>query len=96
MGFSPENITIYAQQLDQFVDEIRAAKSKIKKNIKKNTLQIAKNQPEQADDPRCLYPDYNHHDLCPDAQDVFWLIQSLKHDGFMLVFNCINSIRYRL
>lgn len=43
----------------------------------------AQNQTDQADDPRGLDPNYRHHDMCSDGQDVFGFFESLNRNGFM-------------
>ncbi len=91
-GFDQEKIMSHARQIDDFVSEVRAAKSKIKKNIKKNAglsssiplpAPTAPSLTDLKDDPHDLNPDYSHRDMCSDSQYVMWYFESLNRNGFM-------------
>lgn len=45
--------------------------------------QSTQNQTDQADDPRGFDPDYTHHDMCEDGQDVSGFVESVSRNGFM-------------
>lgn len=45
--------------------------------------QSAQNQTNQVEEPRGFCPDYSHHDMCSDSQDVMGYFESLSRNGFM-------------
>lgn len=47
------------------------------------SAQSAQNQTDQADDPHGFDPDYSHHDMCADGQDVSGFVESISRNGFM-------------
>jgi hypothetical protein len=46
-------------------------------------IQAPQNKTDQAYDPGSFDPDYRHHDMCSDEQDVMGFFESLNRNGFM-------------
>ncbi|MFA5016181.1 MAG: hypothetical protein WC504_01440 [Methylobacter sp.] len=70
-------------RLDETIRQLYQLTKNIKAYQQLEPAQSTQNQTDHADDPRGFDPNYTHHDMCEDGQDVSGFVESISRNGFM-------------